>query len=141
MKLIDFLKDKVFPVKITGLGYGGGFYITLYGLNEEFKRFVGVNNDGHAFCIPTDNNEEWQLYAEPKKTDVKFDIGDIVSWCGVEGFVASIHTSLDNVSIISVCFDPFNTIHHRFLGDGKYCKWHVEPSLKLVRTVKKEDDE
>jgi hypothetical protein len=58
---------------------------------------------------------------------MKFEVGDIVEWCGVPGVAEEVE--LDRITVLFNCKIP----HYRnFLGDGRLHDWHTEPSLKLI---------
>lgn len=64
----------------------------------------------------------------------KFQVGDIVRWCGVGGKI----TSIDDLATypIGVKFEDPNRIDS-FTSDGRYADWHKAPSLELIERPKK----
>lgn len=69
------------------------------------------------------------LQSEPQ---LPFRVGDVVSWCGVEGKIKEVE-----LRTIDVSFPDYGRDIAFFL-DGTYLNWHREPSLKLVSRPKKE---
>ena len=63
---------------------------------------------------------------------MKFKVGDVVEWCGIYGRVEDDEPEFDDNYPIFVAFynevdfDPVFTI------DGKFSRFHKEPSLKLI---------
>lgn len=55
---------------------------------------------------------------------MKFEVGDIVEWCGARGKIKS--RSERDIIVI------FNSEEIQFFSDGTYMPWHQEPSLKFV---------
>ncbi len=71
-------------------------------------------------------------------SDTKFEAGDTVSWCGTHGVVMSVceHDNKDYNTSVRVYFEEVKQSEY-FCFDGRYMKYHTEPSLKLVRKAKK----
>lgn len=70
-------------------------------------------------------------------SETKFEVGDQVEWCGVLGIVTGIDGRLEQS--IQVVFNEslFGEECRIFYPDGKYEKWHTEPSLRLISKAKK----
>ena len=62
-----------------------------------------------------------------------FNIGDKVKWCGVEGIIIPTHKNCILVKFNAVGFEH----EIEFIHDGRYERWHTEPSLILVEKAKK----
>ena len=63
-----------------------------------------------------------------------FELNDRVTAFGVDGVVVSIDEDREDGFPIYV---NFNGTLNLFTIDGKYAKWHLEPSLKLIEKAKK----
>jgi hypothetical protein len=61
---------------------------------------------------------------------MNFQIGDKVLWAGCEGIVTKI-ASNELRYPLEVTFKEFDEMDF-FTEDGKFCDWHIEPSLKLI---------
>lgn len=71
---------------------------------------------------------------------MEFKVGDVVEWCGCRGVVkdeTDHRNSGGNYCIIVVSFDENKTSYDSFYNDGKKYSWHKEPSLKLIKRVKR----
>ena len=71
---------------------------------------------------------------------MEFKVGDVVDWCGCLGVVTSEskHCRSDgDYYRIRVCFDGNSISDNYFYKDGKLCYWHKEPSLKLIKRLKR----
>lgn len=67
--------------------------------------------------------------------ETKFEVGDVVEWCGVRGVVTDI-----GECGVHCFFDHSYHGHiktYMFDLDGKSNTWHTEPSLKLISKAKK----
>lgn len=67
--------------------------------------------------------------------ETKFEVGDIVEWCGVLGNVIL----CDKDTLYCSFYNKFNgnIKEQKFTLDGRYEQWHSEPSLKLISKAKK----
>jgi len=71
---------------------------------------------------------------------MEFKVGDVVEWCGCRGVVkdeTDHRNSGGNYCIIVVSFDENKTSYDSFYNDGKKYSWHKEPSLKLIKRLKR----
>lgn len=64
----------------------------------------------------------------------KFLTNDVVEWCGVRGVVLNNNVHYSDLPV--ECKFGDSAIRY-FTKDGKYCDWHKEPSLKLIKRPKK----
>jgi len=66
----------------------------------------------------------------------KFEVGDKVSWCGVEGVVRDNRDSCYPSCPVRVKFTEDSASEGLFTSDGKLRDWHKEPSLILIEKWK-----
>lgn len=67
---------------------------------------------------------------------MELKVGDIVEWCGCRGFVNGEYEKEGGFAYIQVYFNdsPCTLV---FTKDGKQYDWHKEPSLKLIKRLKR----
>lgn len=71
---------------------------------------------------------------------MKFEVGDIVEWCGVKGIVVEID-SLNAFCNVRCKFEyRIGKSFHWFSKDGRSERFHKEPSLKLIRKANEEPE-
>lgn len=71
---------------------------------------------------------------------MEFKVGDVVDWCGCRGVVTSESKHWDSRGDyyrMKVCFDDNSASYDIFYKDGKKHDWHKEPSLKLIKRLKR----
>jgi len=66
---------------------------------------------------------------------MEFKVGDVVEWCGIRGKVESI----GNFAIVSFRVESIIGYlpQYTFTKDGRQYAWHKEPSLKLIKRLKR----
>lgn len=80
---------------------------------------------------------EYALREANERKPMTFELGDCVTWCGVEGVVTEIEPNLNNPVMVVFNGDEFHAVAESFFPDGRYRSFHTEPSLKLVRRGEK----
>jgi hypothetical protein len=93
-------------------------------LSNRFNQAKVIADNAH--------NEEWHDEGNLELIEApKFEVGDKVSWCGVEGVVSWVYPDCD----FTVKTNFAGYIQH-FTPEGKHLPWHKEPSLILVEKWK-----
>lgn len=113
----------------------------LIGISEESNenKLDGVRRepDGRKWQGNKSDEDIVSFIDEPQTLPIIFQLGDIVSFGGIEGVVDHVGTSTYPVSVNFNDNVDYFTGFTYFTPDGKYHITHTEPLLKLISRPKK----